>query len=102
MVSALMSRITGGTRGIGAKIALALSQAGADLILVQRDTKNTGTKDAIEATGGKADIVVCDLGDKASVGNLIPHVTGELKRTIDIVVNCGMWNAHSRSLQFRH
>jgi len=85
----LTCRTTGGTRGIGAKIALALAKAGADVILVQRDTKNTATKDAIEAAGGKADIVVCDLSDKESVAKLIPHVTGELKRTLDIVVNCG-------------
>jgi len=84
-----MGRITGGTRGIGAKIALALSKAGADLILVQRNTSNTQTKEAIEAAGGKADIVVADLADKASVEKLIPHVTKELGRTLDIVVNCG-------------
>lgn len=87
--SVLIYRITGGTRGIGAKIALALSKAGADLILVQRNTTNTQTKDAIEAAGGKADIVVADLADKASIEQLIPHVTKELGRTLDIVVNCG-------------
>jgi 2-deoxy-D-gluconate 3-dehydrogenase len=85
--------VTGGTRGIGAKIALALSKAGADLILVQRNTTNTATLDAIKAEGGKADIVVCDLADKASVEKLIPHVTGELGRTLDIVINCGTHRA---------
>ena len=71
-------------------MAVALSKAGADVILVQRDTKNTATKDLIEKAGGKADIVVADLADKESVGKLIPHVTGELGRVLDIVVNCGM------------
>lgn len=81
--------ITGATRGIGQRMAVALSKAGADVILVQRDTKNTATKDLIEKEGGKADIVVADLADKESVGKLIPHVTGELGRVLDIVVNCG-------------
>lgn len=81
--------MTGGTRGIGAKIALALSKAGADLILVQRNTTNTGTQEAIKAAGGKADIVVCDLADNESVEKLIPHVTKELGRSLDIVINCG-------------
>lgn len=81
--------ITGATRGIGQRMAVALSKAGADVILVQRDTKNTATKDLIEKAGGKADIVVADLADKESVGKLIPHVTGELGRVLDIVVNCG-------------
>lgn len=71
-------------------MALALSKAGADIILVQRNTTNTTTKENIEQAGGKADIVVCDLASKEDVAKLIPHVTGELKRTLDIVVNCGM------------
>lgn len=82
-------RITGATRGIGSRMALALAKAGADIILVQRNTSNTSTRDAIVAAGRKADIVVCDLGDAAAVGKLIPHVTKELGRTLDIVVNCG-------------
>ena len=90
-------RITGGTRGIGARMALALSRAGADLILVQRNETNTTTKDMIarqggqEGTGGRADIAVCDLADKADVARLIPRVTGEMGRTLDIVVNCGVY-----------
>ena len=71
-------------------MALALSKAGADIILVQRNTTNTTTKETIEQAGGKADIVVCDLASKEDVAKLIPHVTGELKSTLDIVVNCGM------------
>jgi 2-deoxy-D-gluconate 3-dehydrogenase len=79
-------------------MALALSKAGADLILVQRNNTNTSTQDLIkkeggfDGKGGKADIVVCDLGDKKDVAELIPHVTGEMGRTLDIVVNCGeLW-----------
>jgi short-subunit dehydrogenase len=87
--SILTSRITGATRGIGARLALALSKAGADLILIQRDESNTTTRDTIRKAGGKADIVVCDLSDKVEVAKLIPKVTGELGRVLDVVVNCG-------------
>jgi 2-deoxy-D-gluconate 3-dehydrogenase len=75
-------------------MALALSKAGADLILVQRDTSNTTTKTRIETEGGlsgkggKSEIVVCDLGDAASVAKLIPGVVASGK-VLDIVVNCG-------------
>lgn len=75
-------------------MALALSKAGADLILVQRNTTNTATKDRIEkeggaeGKGGKAEIVVCDLGDAASVSKLIPGVVAQ-GHVLDIVVNCG-------------
>jgi 2-deoxy-D-gluconate 3-dehydrogenase len=71
-------------------MALALSKAGADIILVQRNTTNTTTKEEIEKAGGKADIVVCDLASKEDVAKLIPHVVGELGRALDVVVNCGM------------
>ncbi|WVN88137.1 2-deoxy-D-gluconate 3-dehydrogenase [Cryptococcus depauperatus CBS 7841] len=81
--------ITGASRGIGSRMAIALAKAGADIILVQRNTSNTTTRDDIVKAGGKADIVVCDLADAAAVGKLIPHVTKELGRTLDIVVNCG-------------
>ncbi|WWD17471.1 hypothetical protein CI109_101912 [Kwoniella shandongensis] len=81
--------ITGATRGIGARMALALSKAGADIILVQRNDTNTTTKDTIVSAGGKADIVVCDLSSSEDVAKLIPHVTKDLGRTLDIVVNCG-------------
>lgn len=78
-------------------MALALSRAGADLILVQRNDTNTTTRDQIrkdggwEGKGGKADIAVCDLSDKADVAKLIPHVTSKdgMGRVLDVVVNCG-------------
>lgn len=68
-------------------MAVALAKAGADIILVQRNTSNTETKARIEAVGRKADIVVCDLADSKAVGQLIPGVTKD--RVLDIVVNCG-------------
>jgi 2-deoxy-D-gluconate 3-dehydrogenase len=76
-------------------MALALSKAGADLILVQRNNTNTITKDLVERTGGwegkggKVDIVVCNLADKKDVAGLVPRVVGEMGRTLDIVINCG-------------
>ncbi|WVR07203.1 2-deoxy-D-gluconate 3-dehydrogenase [Kwoniella sp. DSM 27419] len=81
--------ITGATRGIGARMALALAKAGADIILVQRNDTNTTTRDSITAAGAKADIVICDLASASDVAKLIPHVTEGLNRRLDIVVNCG-------------
>lgn len=68
-------------------MAVALAKAGADLILVQRNTSNTETKSRIEKEGRKAEIVVCDLADQKQVAELIPSVTKT--HTLDIVVNCG-------------
>ena len=58
------------TAGIGAAIALALAQAGADLILAQRDIAHTTTRDTIRGLPGgkaKAEIIQCDLTDLENV-----------------------------------
>ncbi|EXJ91147.1 2-deoxy-D-gluconate 3-dehydrogenase [Capronia coronata CBS 617.96] len=64
--------VTGGTRGIGAAMALALAEAGADIILIQRDESNTKTYNQIQELGRKATIVTADLADQSSVETLIP------------------------------
>lgn len=83
-------------------MALALSKAGADLILVQRNTTNTATQDQIrkeggaDGKGGKADVVICDLASKADVAKLVPGIV-DSGRVLDIVVNCGEldWTYHA-------
>ncbi|KAF2141192.1 uncharacterized protein K452DRAFT_228823 [Aplosporella prunicola CBS 121167] len=80
--------VTGGTRGIGQAMAIALAEAGADILLVQRDTSNTATKAQIEALGRKATIYTADLADPASVAALIPSITQDAQQRIDILLNC--------------
>ncbi|KIV82385.1 2-deoxy-D-gluconate 3-dehydrogenase [Exophiala sideris] len=66
--------ITGGTRGIGAAMALALAEAGADIILVQRDDSNKKTYNEIVELGRKATIVTADLSDRSSVAKIVPDL----------------------------
>ncbi|KAG9786665.1 2-dehydro-3-deoxy-D-gluconate 5-dehydrogenase [Exophiala dermatitidis] len=66
--------VTGGTRGIGAAMALALAEAGADIILVQRDESNKKTYSQIQALGRKATIVTANLSDQSSVEKLVPDL----------------------------
>ncbi|KAK9454603.1 2-deoxy-d-gluconate 3-dehydrogenase [Dipodascopsis uninucleata] len=83
--------VTGGTRGIGAAIAISFAEAGANVILLQRDTSKTDTRDKINSldTGAKATIVQCDLSDAAQVKGIVSHITNDLGMIIDILVNCG-------------
>ncbi|KAL2859599.1 hypothetical protein BJX68DRAFT_226557 [Aspergillus pseudodeflectus] len=80
--------VTGGTRGIGAAMAIALAEAGADIILVQRDNSNTTTADYITANlNRKATIHVAELSDRASVKAIIPTLTSQGHHPT-ILLNC--------------
>jgi 2-deoxy-D-gluconate 3-dehydrogenase len=75
--------------GIGASIAIALAQAGARIVLAQRDTSNTETQKAIQAAGGQADIVSCDLADRGDAEKVFDRALEVAGGIIDILVNNG-------------
>ena len=77
--------VTGASRGIGRAIALGLTRAGAEVVLVGRPGSNDATREAVVALGGKVDVVDLDMGDLAAV----EQVGGELasSRQVDVVVN---------------
>ncbi|KAJ4368799.1 hypothetical protein N0V83_005881 [Neocucurbitaria cava] len=91
--------VTGGTRGIGQAMAIALAEAGADILLVQRDTSNQNTKRAIEALGRSATIYTCDLSSPPSVSALIPTILAAGHR-IHILLNSGGIQRRHPSHQF--
>ncbi|KAJ9295082.1 hypothetical protein DTO271G3_6252 [Paecilomyces variotii] len=79
--------VTGGTRGIGQAMAVALAEAGADIILVQRDESNTTTRDEITRLGRKATIHVAELSNRESVKAIIPALQKQGIKP-DILLNC--------------
>ncbi|KAL8383712.1 hypothetical protein RB595_010763 [Gaeumannomyces hyphopodioides] len=79
--------VTGGTRGIGQAVAIGLAEAGADVLLVQRDESSTATRDAIVALGRRAQIYTADLSDPASVAALTPRVLAD-GHEVRVLVNC--------------
>ncbi|MFM7160428.1 MAG: SDR family NAD(P)-dependent oxidoreductase, partial [Planctomycetaceae bacterium] len=55
--------ITGGSRGLGREMALAIAQAGADVVLVGREQQSLArTAGEIVALGRQADTLVADVG----------------------------------------
>jgi 2-deoxy-D-gluconate 3-dehydrogenase len=77
--------VTGAGRGIGRAVALGLSRAGADLVLLGRPGSSHDTREAVLAAGGKADVVDLDLGDHDAVAQVGGEVAGS--RQVDILVN---------------
>ncbi|KAI0090469.1 NAD(P)-binding protein [Irpex rosettiformis] len=93
--------ITGATRGIGAACAIALSQAGASVCLVQRPgNTNTETLDAIAATGRRVRTVDCDLGELEGVRSLFGRALEVMDGEIHVLVNCAGIQRRSPAVSF--
>jgi 3-oxoacyl-[acyl-carrier protein] reductase len=80
--------VTGAASGIGRAIAVALSQEGCSLCLVDRAPldKITAVVDAIAAAGGSALAVQADVADEGQVISAVASAASQLGN-IDIVVN---------------
>jgi 3-oxoacyl-[acyl-carrier protein] reductase len=80
--------VTGGSRGIGAAVAMALAEAGADVAVNYRERAEAAGKVAkdIEATGRSALAVGADVSKASEVAKMVERVAAGLG-AIDILVN---------------
>jgi NAD(P)-dependent dehydrogenase (short-subunit alcohol dehydrogenase family) len=79
--------ITGGNRGLGEAMAVALAAAGAAVALVARDVNQLEkVRAAIAAKGGKAEFFTADVTHEQDVTSMAAAVNQKLG-TVDIVVN---------------
>ncbi|MBN1302064.1 MAG: SDR family oxidoreductase [Melioribacteraceae bacterium] len=78
--------VTGGNQGIGQYYALALAQAGADIITVSYQSDFDESEKLIKETGRNFYSYVCDFSDRHDLYNFIKNVKAEHPK-IDILVN---------------
>jgi 3-oxoacyl-[acyl-carrier protein] reductase len=80
--------VTGGGRGIGRAIALALAECGATVAINYRGNAAAAeeTLAALTAAGGKASATQADVGDSAAVERLFKDLLGAYGK-LDILVN---------------
>ncbi len=79
--------ITGGGRGLGEYMANALSDVGANVVVCSRKLEACeGVKQEIEARGGKALALACDITKPDDVAHVVSE-TEQTFGTIDILVN---------------
>jgi NAD(P)-dependent dehydrogenase (short-subunit alcohol dehydrogenase family) len=93
--------VTGGRRGIGRAIALALAEAGADVSLGDRvvdDGALEGVAEEVRKSGRRALAVQADITQKADVDSLVRKTVAELG-AIDILVNNAATNIMSPLLE---
>jgi NAD(P)-dependent dehydrogenase (short-subunit alcohol dehydrogenase family) len=82
-VDGRVALVTGAGRGIGAEIARALADAGAEVILVSRtECELEEVAAQIKSRGGKAKVARCDVTDTVAIRKLIENLP-----SLDILVN---------------
>ena len=91
--------VTGSSRGIGKSSAIALAEAGADIILIQRDVNNTATKQDIEKLGRRCGMIECNMRDSERVKEVVGEAVGIFGH-IDILVNNAGIQYHSPAVDF--
>ncbi|RMD40294.1 hypothetical protein DV735_g4824, partial [Chaetothyriales sp. CBS 134920] len=79
--------VTGGTRGIGQAMTIALAEAGADIILVQRDQSNKQTYEQVLKLGRKATIYEAELSDQLAVAKIVPDLV-KAGHDMQILLTC--------------
>ena len=80
--------VTGCSRGIGRSMALALAEAGADIIGVSSSLKKTRSEveEAVKRTGRNFTAYTCDFGNRQSLHSFIKEIKQDFP-VIDILVN---------------
>ena len=83
--------VTGCSRGIGKAMAVALAEAGADIVGVSATLKKSGSEVEREvlATGRKFHAYACDLSDLKAVSSFLAQLTAEHPDLDILVANAG-------------
>jgi NAD(P)-dependent dehydrogenase (short-subunit alcohol dehydrogenase family) len=95
--------VTGGRRGIGKAIALALAEAGADIALCDRvvdDGELEAVAEEVKRLGRRSLAVKADITNRADVDSLVQKVVDEFG-AIDILVNNAATNIRAPLLELQ-
>lgn len=79
--------VTGGGGGIGAATSLVLAEAGAHVVVVDRDKESAvRTAEDVVSAGGSAVAIDLDVTDSAALNDLVDEVVSR-HRSLDVMVN---------------
>jgi NAD(P)-dependent dehydrogenase (short-subunit alcohol dehydrogenase family) len=84
--------ITGGGQGLGKAMAIALAQAGADVVIFARHIETAlETQERIQAEGVRCTVIQGDVRVEADVKSLVSRVLTDYGRMDVLVNNAGIW-----------
>ena len=87
MLKSKTAIVTGGAQGIGRAICLALAEAGADVVVVDRvASEGQNTRDMIRAIGRQSEYIDTDVSNESSVISMVESAVRRFSH-IDILVN---------------
>ena len=95
--------VTGGRRGIGRAIALAFTEAGADIVVCDRVVEGgelEAVAEEIRRLGRRSLAIQADITQKSDVDNLVQRVVAEFS-AVDILVNNAAMNIRAPLLELR-
>ena len=94
-LSGRVALVTGGSRGIGAAIAVRLAREGADVALTYREGRDSAEKvvHEIEGLGRRGLALQADSADPAAVRAAVDRTVAELGRLDVLVNNAGVWSS---------
>jgi NAD(P)-dependent dehydrogenase (short-subunit alcohol dehydrogenase family) len=91
-LTAKVAVVTGAGRGIGAAIAEAFAEAGADIVVADLNNQNAQqTAERLTGLGRRALPVTADVGIPLQVSQLFDFVGNEFGRLDILVNNAGVW-----------
>ncbi len=84
--------VTGGSRGIGAGISMALAEAGADVVIVYRARKDEAEalRQSIRQMGRRCELLQHDLADVSGIPQVVSEAISRMGQVDILVNNAGM------------
>ena len=90
--------VTGASRGIGQALALALAEAGADIIAVSRSTEALeDVRKSVSSLGRRCDLLACDVADVGAVQALFDQLANDGVAADILVNNAGIEDVRASS-----